>query len=512
VNYYKKIKSIHIIIIVFFFINLFLLTNFPFVHSDEAWLSGLSRNMLQKRDLSVTEPFFDLYPRYPHAIKLIFHLIQSFFMKVLGYSIFTFRLISLFAGTVALYLFYKIAKKFTNSIILANMTTIILGLDIQFIYASHFARQEIILVLILLIAFYYFLYKYSYNSSICQDIILGLIIAVSIGIHPNSFVIALPFIFVYTYLLLNKNIKGINYFVFGGTLVLIASFFVILSLKFDPNFIQNYASYGQTLGVFNSISTKIGNLNYFYQKLFFGVSGTYYTPPVKFQLIIFALAFIIVVLQLFFKKERKNILLILMLLGINVGYILIGRYNQTGIIFIFPLCYLLLLNLCSALKRKYGLIITVLIIAVLSFNTISTLLVETHFNYDDYLKEIAKTVGKNDRVLANLNSDYYFNNGKLLDYRNLVYLEDNNTGFSEYIKANHIQYIIYPEEMDFIYNHRPVWNIIYGNIFPYYQDMKEYLNNECKLVHSFKNKTYGMRIVRYIGDREWNIKIYQVIY
>lgn len=510
-KYLKKIKPIYIIIIIFFFTNLLFLTNFPFIHSDEAWLSGLSRNMLQKNDLSVTESFFDLYPRHPHAIKLFFHLIQIAFMKIMDYNIVTFRFISLLAGTMALYLFYKLAKKFTDANILANMATIIMGIDIQFIYASHFARQEIILLLIFLIAFYYFKYKYSFKNSIWQDIIIGVILGTAIGIHPNSFVITLPFIFIYTYnLLIDKKIKLHNYFTFAGTLGLIALFFVILSFKFDPNFVHNYSSYGQSLGVSSSILTKIDMLDYFYKKLFYGVSGTYYTPPVKFQFIIFSLALIYASLQMVFKKNNKNILLLLMFLGINAGYVIIGRYNQTGIIFIFPICYLLILNIISFMKNKYSYIAITFIIAILAFNTASTFIANTPSNYDDYFTEIAKVVDENDRVLANLNSDYYFNNGNLLDYRNLAYLKENNINFSEYITANNIEYIIYPEEMDFIYNNRPVWNILYGNLFPYYQDMKKYLNNECKLVHSFTNKTYGIRIARYVGKQEWNIKIYKV--
>ena len=510
-KYLKKLKLIHITIIIFFFINIILLINFPFIHSDESWLSGLSRNMLEKKDLSVTEPFFNIYPRHPHAIKLLFHLIQILFMKFMGYNIFTFRFISLLAGTGSLYLFYKLAKKFTDRNILAIMSTIMMAFDIQFIYASHFARQEIILLLILLMGLYYFLYKYCYKNSIWPDIIMGLILGTAISIHPNSFVIALPFIFIYSYnLLIVKKIKLRKYLTFVGTLGLIALFFVFLSFLFDPNFINNYTSYGQKLGVFSSILTKIDRLDYFYKKLFYGVSGTYYTPPVKFQFIIFALALTYTVLQMFFKKDNKKIILLLMLLGINVGYVIIGRYNQTGIIFIFPFCYLLILNIISSMKKKYSYIIITLIIVVLAFNTTSTLITNTHYNYDDYLTEIAKVVDKNDRVLANLNCEYYFNNGKLLDYRNLAYLKENKISFSKYIIDNDIKYIIYPEEMDFIYNHRPVWNILYGNLFPYYKDIKEYLKNECELLHSFTNKTYGMRIARYVGDREWEIKIYKV--
>lgn len=508
-KYLKKIKPIHIIIIIFFVANLFFLTNFPFIHSDEAWLSGLSRNILEKKDLSVTESFFNLYPRSPHAIKILFHLIQIIFIKIMGYNIFTFRFISLLAGTGVLYLFYKLAKKFTDSNILANMAVIMIGIDIQYIYASHFARQEIILLLILLTAFYYL--EYHYNNSIYSDIIMGSILGISIGIHPNSFIIALPFIFIYSYnLFITKKIKLANYLSFGGTLGLIALFFVILSFKFDPHFIYNYNQYGQRLGVFNSILTKIDNLDYFYKKIFYGVSGTYYTPPVKFQFIIFFIALIYSTLKHFVKKNKKNTRLILIFLAINTGYIVIGRYNQTGIIFVFPILYLLILNILSSIKKNYSYVIITIIIAVLAFNTTYTFIEDTHYNYQDYLTEIAKVVDKDDRVLANLNSDYYFTNDRLLDYRNLAYLKENNISFAEYIAINKIEYIIYPKEMDFIYNSRPVWNILYGNLFPYYHDMKKYLNNECRLVHSFTNKTYGMRIARYIGKKDWKIKIYKV--
>lgn len=521
-KYLKNIKVIHIIIITFFFSNLLFLTNFPFIHSDEAWLSGLSRTMLQRKDLSSTEPFFDLYPRHPHAIKILFHLIQIVFIKIMGYSIFTFRFISLIAGTASLYLFYYLAKKFTNANMMAIMATIMVGIDIQYIYASHFARQEIILLLILLIAFNYFLYSNNLKKSIYQDISMGFILGIAIGIHPNSFVIALPFIFIYTYnLLIDKKITLRSYLVFGGTLGLIAVFFVILSFKFDPNFIQNYASYGQKLGVFSTLLTKIDRLDYFYKKLYYRVSGTYYTPPVKFQFMIFALAIIYSISQILVskftnvykynnEKFKKTIILLLFFIGINTGYVIIGRYNQTGIIFIFPICYLLILNILSTIKKEYRYIITTLIIVILAFNTTVTVLKDTHYNYDDYLQEIAKVVDKNDRVLANLNTEYYFNNYNLLDYRNLAYLSKNNMNFSQYIKENRIKYIIYPEEMDFIYNTRPVWNILYGNLYPYYQDMKKFLNSKCQLVHSFTNKTYGMRIARYIGKKEWKVKIYKV--
>jgi hypothetical protein len=151
----------------------------------------------------------------------------------------------------------------------------------------------------------------------------------------------------------------------------------------------------------------------------------------------------------------------------------------------------------------YFTIITVLIISIV--NVIPYL----GNDYENYLNNINRYVDKDDTVLANLNSEFYFNNGRLYDYRNLHFLKDNNISFSEYIEKNNIEYIIYPEEMDFIYNTRPVWNFIYGNLYYYYEDMHNYIENNCRLVNTF-NSPYGMRLSMYMYDKEWFVKIYKV--
>ena len=113
-NISKKIEARHIILL-FFIFNLFFLTNFPFVHSDEAWLSGLSRQIMQTKNPASTEAFFDLLPRQPHAIKILFHLLQIIFIQFFDYKIFTFRLISLLTGSLSLFIFYKISFFITKS-------------------------------------------------------------------------------------------------------------------------------------------------------------------------------------------------------------------------------------------------------------------------------------------------------------------------------------------------------------------------------------------------------------
>ncbi|MFW5736813.1 MAG: ArnT family glycosyltransferase [Halanaerobium sp.] len=520
-NKFNKIKAWHLVLF-FFVVNLFFLNNFPFIHSDEAWLSGLSRQIIESKNFASTEPFFDLMPRYPHAIKIFFHLLQIIFIKIISYRIFSFRLISLLAGSLSLFVFYKISFLITKSKSLSLGALIILAADIHFIYSSHLARQEIILVLIFLTSFYYFLKKVekiegqiSLNSknkdSLKNNIYLALILGSAIGFHPNAFVISLPLIIIYSWnLIISKRTTLKNYIGFGGTLAITALFFVYLSFQLDPNFISNYSSYGAQLGVLDSFLLKLENLKNFYIKLFYQISGTYYIPPIKFQLGFFSLLALSSLMKIFLKKDRINLYLFLSLLGINLGYLIIGRYNQTTIIFIFPLFYLLFVNLIKNVNFRITGSLIVILIIFLGLNSSSTVMNQSHQNYQDYLRQISEVVPQNAAVLANLNTDYYFENGSLFDYRNLDYLEENNLSFADYIAKNKIEYIIYPEEMDFIYNSRPSWNILYGNLYPYYSEMQQFLEQEAELIKEFNNSTYAMRIVSEIGKKNWSVKIYKV--
>jgi len=103
---YSRIFS-YLYIISFFFVHLATLTTYPLVHSDEAWLAGLSQAYMKNQSIFVTEPFFDLMPRQAHAIKSLFHLIQIPFIHFWGYELFSVRLISLIGGTLVLILIIR---------------------------------------------------------------------------------------------------------------------------------------------------------------------------------------------------------------------------------------------------------------------------------------------------------------------------------------------------------------------------------------------------------------------
>lgn len=488
-------------------ISLLFLTSFPRMHSDESWLSGLTRTMMSQ-GLNTTEYFFDALPRYPHAIKSIFHILQMPFILVFGYNLFAVRLMSLVFATIALFFFYKLLKHITKSSVIALIGTIILSIDIQFVYSSHFARQESIIVAFLIFGIYYVVLR-SDNWSIKNDIVMAIIIGLSIGIHPNSFIVALTMGAVYIYyLLFDKKLKLKNLVVLILVTLVFALIFIGLSFLMDNNFISNYTKYGDTLRATSKGIMKLLFFPDYYRKLFNGFSVTYYTPLIKVQLIIFALSMVVGTIGAIFSNNlRSSLLFVLPIFAVNVGYVIIGRYSQPGIVLLFPLGYLLIFTLLNRIK-KFKVMSMVLIGIIIIINTTLAIVPALNNDYNSYIKEIEKNIPKDAKVLANLNTEYAFEYNQIYDYRNLAYLED--AEFEKYIDERDIEYIIFPEEMDFIYENRPVWNVLYGNVFPYYDDIQVFFDTRCQLIDEFSSP-YAMRILMYADDKDWSVKIYKVM-
>jgi len=504
-------KKIALFLTLYFIINTLFLTKYPFMHSDESWLSGLSRIYLENNSPIVTESFFDLLPRFPHSIKIFFHYIQAFFSSIMGYKLFTFRFISLLFGVFTLYLIYKTGQKFLKSKILSFFLTLIIAFDVHFIYTSHFARQEAVILFFIIFAFYFYISK---KPSLKKSVILGIITGLNIGIHPNSLFIAAIIGSLYFYdIIFTKKIKAKELLLYIFVTGIFASGFIAVNLYFDSNFFYNYKEFGDQFNVFAQPTDRISEIKNFYLKLYYQVSGTYYIPNIKFQLLFFPLIFTIAFIQFILKKDFSKYryigLTIFTILSINITYIIIGRYNQTSIIFIFPFFWLLFILSIKNIKyrKTISLSVAMFLLIVSIFNIIPFL----NNDYENYIENISSYVDSDKVVLANLNTEYYFSYNNLYDYRNLNYLKQSNITFSEYIKKNDIEYIIYPEEMDFIYNTRPVWNFIYGNLYYYYEDMQNFLENNCQLIDKF-NSPYAMRLSMYMYEKPWSVKIYKVNY
>ncbi|WP_019849194.1 glycosyltransferase family 39 protein [Desulfitobacterium sp. PCE1] len=493
--------------------NLIILTRFPFVHSDETWLSGLSRNIMETKNYAVTETFFDLYPRNPHAIKSLFHTLQILSIKLMGYEILTIRLLSFLFGLLTLIWFYKLCNTLFNSKKWAFISTLFLSMDIQFVYASHFARQEIILLFIMLFSLNYFLSNFLSMKPI-HHLFLGMIIGLSIGVHPNSFIICLVIVFLYLFhIVFTKKLKLSGLLTYAIPVGCFALGFIGLSLYFDANFIGNYTQYGSQFGVTNTLISKVSEIQNFYIKLYYGISGTYYTPDIRLEFCLFFIALAASIIFLFKEEQKKRVLIlsiILAIVAVNLGIIVIGRFSQPSIIFLFPLFYILVTYVLIYISKKSRIYLALLLLLMITINTLVNVLPYLNRSYENYLQEIGKIVPKEHIVLANLNAEMYFENGKLYDYRNLTHLKEDNLTFEQYIQRNKISYIIYPDEMDFIFAYRPQWNNVYGDISLYYEDMQRFLRTKSQLVYEFTEPTYGMRIARYINQKDWKIKIYKV--
>lgn len=506
----NKIPLMGIYLLGYFFVSVFFLTDFPYIHSDEPWLAGLSRAMLVDWDFSLTEPFFDTYQRYPHGIRILFHGIQAIAISLGGYNVFSVRMVSLLFAMGTLIAFYALCFTIFGSKKTAAFTTILLSVDIQFIYASHFARQEIILVFILILSAFLLFHRLE-DHSIWKDLFIGFLLGLGIGIHPNIFIISLAVGMLYLILILGNRLRWNNLTVLILITVLTASLFILVSLNMDPDFFANYLNSGEKFGVDNNLLQKFNGVWIFYDKLADGRGSTYYLPDLKFPFILFALSFTGTFIGPLLDPKLKKRFPILALAGsviaINIGIMVIGRYNPTSIILIFPFLYIITVHFFfrSQLARIYPAIL----LGIIFLHTAGNFKVNNS-TYAHYIDQIGAIVEKNDKVLANLNTGFYFDNEKLLDYRNLRYMADSGLTFEEYVCSREIEYIIYMDELDFIYENRPNYNRIYGNPESYYHDMKVFLFNNCEKITVFPNSTYGTHIARQVDKENWKITIYKV--
>jgi len=520
-------KALYFYLGLYFLVNLLFLTAFPYVHSDESWLSGLSRHIVVTGDIGVTEPFFNAYERYPHAIRLLFHLLQAGFMQVFGYHIFTFRLISLLFSVGTLYFFYQLCRLFCLSVGTALLATLLLSLDIQYLYASHLARQEIIILFLLLLALYQLISRID-THRLTDDLWLGVIVGLGIGVHPNSLIVALTIGLCYLYYIYQKKISSRNLALVVLVIGLFALLFIGLSLTMDRNYLAHYIQHGQNFGVGDGLLGKWQGFLFFYRHLFSQFSIEYYMPNIRFQLIVFTLVLLLSLLLVVKHRSDPRYqqlkLPLLMVSGANLGIFTIGRYNVTSIVFIFPLMYLLTALLLEIIypmqmlplsehqqsehKRKKkplpGLL--VLITAAL---TLTGLQLPAN-PYSTYLSQIEAAIPGRPKILGNLNAEYAFADDQLIDYRNLQYLDELGITFADYIAAQQIEVIIYYDELAFIAKNHPIYDVMYGDITPIFSEMTTFLAEHCEEITVFTDSSYGTNLAPLIDAKPWPIHIFRV--
>ncbi|MBN2794618.1 MAG: glycosyltransferase family 39 protein [Clostridia bacterium] len=492
--------ALFVVISLYFILNFVTIMTFPFVHSDETWLMGLSKTALEHKSFQVSEPFFDLYPRAIHGLRVVFISLQSLFISVFGFKIFSVRLLSLFFGTFSLAFIGMISKKITNSTFSLVLSSLF-AVNLQFIMHTKVARQEAIIVTLLLISLYLYIKEKS-------TLWIGIPIGFAIGVHPNSFVIAMGMGLILLHdAFSKKNIKPLLQYVL--TLTVFAAFFVTFSFILNSNFIHDYLAYGETQGITNFQFNRLEGFYYFYYKIYHRIGGTYFLVNSKLNLLAILITFVITTGQLVFYKLKKItpstylVMNYLLFIGINLSLMVIGRYNQTSIIFIIVSGFLLIGSFAYQFN-KIGILSLIVLFTIQIPILFDTIDLEQSENYHK-LEQAFEIIPKDAEVLGNLSYLEFLSLNHFHDFRNLWQL----TGAEslEYLNTHSIEYIIWPEEMEYIHNMK-VWEILYGPL-DYYKVFKDYLDQQ-ELIATYENSTYGMRIAKYVDTYPWTIKIYKI--
>ncbi len=402
------------------------------------------------------------------------------------------------AGCAALALFYACARRLSGGRPAVSLaSTAVLACDGQFQMASRFARQEILLCCVMLGCLLLFLREEgALRTRTARR--LALLTGLSIGLHPNSFLVAALCggCFALFFLLRRANLRQLGLYI--GLTACFAALFIGLSLLMDGEFPAHYLAYGES--EFSLVSATLGDrlkeLPLYFEKLWHRVSGTYYIPELRPDLLFLPLLLGLSLLLGLRRKAGDRLILLApaAALGLLLGTVLIGRYSQPAFVFFVPVCLLALPALCPSGRRGAAAALTLALGTSALGGAVSAIPWLTHENtYGRYLENISQYVAPDDRVLGNLNSEFYFDCGCLRDYRNLSYLKEAGLPVSEYLQQNGIEYVLFYEELDAYYAVRPKWNGLYGNL-RWLPELKTFLAEHCQLVGRFEDDTYAVRL------------------
>jgi len=565
-------------LVLYALLSLWSLPWFPFVHSDEAWLVSLTRSMIEERSAAATEDFFVLTPRHPHAIKVIYHLFQMPFVAI-SFSAVAARLLSWAAGIGSLVLIYltarpafglntrrsapaprgagvvgtgtagaTIARVGAAAPVLAAVG--LFAVDLQLLAAFHTARQEAVLVLVFALAL--FLYFRRADSWRTRDtVVLGVVLGASIGVHPNSFIVAAPFVPLMLITRSGEQSDGESdrparrhRFAQAGLLMVVlagfAALFVGVSFLMDREFFTQYAAFGRSVGVGDSLLERWFRLRRFVGKLYHQTAGTYYLPPIRLQLTLSAGAVVAGTLAVawssvvgagrLFGGRRANpvtrviLRLLICIVAVALAIFAVGKYSPPSIVFILPPVFLLVGSLVAwvmdGLQARRGAVrpasvavmmgVAVLIVAT-GITTVRELAAWRPVSYAEYQRSILDHVEQDDIVLGNLNTAFTFDYGRLRTWRDLDRLGDAGFSFQQFVEREGVSVILYPDELDLIYRERPVWNDVYGNLYPYYDEMQEFLTEQCELVGTYPEPVYAMRLISRMSTADARLRIYRVV-
>lgn len=522
-----KIKPTHLatlLTLIFFMANIAFLMDFPSIHSDELWLKGIAEEMIKQGRFDVTEPFFDLYPRVVHPFRWLYNAVVMIGLNLLDNSVVTMRIIALILGSSSIFVFYKILQKRFYHLWISTLGTMVLMVDIQMVYSSHMGRQETFILFLMLMGVLMALHLPHKRHPLGFSILIFL----GLGVHPNSFLLGAVFSSIMVINILSGKDTYQNWF----KMVLITTLGVIghliLGYIMNPSFISGYWSYGSALGVDAPLTNRFEGFYWYFYKLFHQIGGTYDLFSIKIPL--FILFFLICVWSIFFVivKVRRNsydekaFYPFASILAILIGLLIIGRYNQTAVLFLMPFIILMILETLHLIvpltqdkmqNTSYFILVLLLIIWGINLYTNLNDYGRQRFyslDYSTMVDKIDAMIPEDGVVLGNLNTIETHTSDRFYDIRNLGYLDDTPEAFEDYVASRGITHIVLHEEMDYIKRTSPRWDFLYVQM-GYYEQMEKFIQKKTRQLGSFENPLYAMRISRYSGTYPWKTTVYEVI-
>lgn len=520
----KPIYTAMFLAIIFFMVNIAFLMDFPTIHSDELWLKGIAEEMLRQGRFDVTEPFFDLYPRVVHPFRWLYNAVVMIGLNLLGNSVVIMRVIALIMGTSSVFVFYQILQKRFNNLLTSTFGTAILMLDIQMVYSSHMGRQETFILFLMLLGILMALNWPQKRHPLGFSVLIFL----GLGVHPNSFLLGAVFSSIMITNIIFQKDKMLNWL----KMVLMTSigvlFHLIIGYIMNPTFISSYWSYGSALGVDAPLTNRFEGFYWYFYKLYHQIGGTYDLFSIKIPLMLLGLLIclwsVLFILKILRQKsyDENAFFPFASTLAMLVGLLIIGRYNQTAVLFLMPFIILMTLETVHLLasksqKRMQAItpLMLILLIAIwgISLNNNLNDYRQQRFyslDYQTMVDKIDAMIPDDAVVLGNLNTIEAHASDRFFDIRNLGYLDDTPGAFENYVSLRGITHIILHEEMDYINRTSPRWDFLYVQI-DHYEQMENFIQNKTREIGSFENPLYAMRISRYSGTYPWKTTVYEVV-
>lgn len=340
--------TVAIVVGIIMTIHLVYLVRFPPVFIDESWYSNVVWNYLKTGSnfdslhVDVAKMLGISGLRWPNMgfIDIVFWSIGA---RVLGFGLFQLRLVSWIFGLLLLTVTFLVGERLYGKAT-GIIATLLLSLSPPFLQASHYVRPDVMLAAAAMLSFLLLLLAVE-KEKWWAHFISGLILGLSLDIHPNA-ILFVPGTF-FIYLLAYKRgffkklgiwlnaagfLIGIFYFITVQVLPDLQSFFIVYKMLLSYTHDMPLLSFSLT-NIIKSAVAEIGRYHFYDNGLDFALIG----------------AGILYVACRRLKSDRK---LLLLIITAFIGFVLIvGNKHDIYAINLYPFLALIVSETLVSLFR-----------------------------------------------------------------------------------------------------------------------------------------------------------------